>query len=104
VIGQYSNGATQVLGTIALASFANPQGLVAMSGNVWASSSTSGPPISGIAGTGGLGQLQAGAIEGSNVDLTSQLVDLIVAQQAYQANAQGINVEQQDFQKLMTIQ
>lgn len=104
VTGQYSNGATRVFGTIALANFADPQGLVALSGNVWASSPTSGPAISGTPGTGSFGQLQSGALEGSNVDLTTQLVDLIVAQQAYQANTQGINVEQQDFQKLITIQ
>lgn len=104
VTGQYSNGATRVLGTIALASFADPQGLVPMTGNVWASSPASGPPIAGVPGTGTLGQLQSGALEGSNVDLTTQLVDLIAAQQAYQANTQGINIEQQDFQKLMTIQ
>jgi flagellar hook protein FlgE len=104
VTGQYSNGATRVLGTIALANFANPQGLVALSGNAWASSQASGPAISGVPGAGNLGQLQSSALEGSNVDLTSQLVDLIVAQQAYQANTEGINVDQQDFQKLMTIQ
>jgi flagellar hook protein FlgE len=44
------------------------------------------------------------ALEGSNVDLSTQLVNLIVAQQAYQANVQGINVDQQDVQKLLTLQ
>jgi len=48
--------------------------------------------------------LQSGALEGSNVDISSQLVNLIVAQQAYQANVQGINVDQQDVQRLLTIQ
>ncbi|HTV88285.1 MAG TPA: flagellar hook protein FlgE [Stellaceae bacterium] len=104
VTGQYSNGGTKVLGTIALASFANPQGLTPLSGNMWASTYSSGQAISGRPGSGTLGQLQSSALEGSNVDLTSQLVDLIVAQQAYQANTEGINVDQQDFQKLMTIQ
>lgn len=104
VIGQYSNGSTHVLGTIALANFANPQGLLQLSGNAWQPSPTSGPAISGLPGTGSLGQLQSGALEGSNVDLTGQLVNLIVAQQAYQANTEGINFDQQDFQKLMTIQ
>jgi flagellar hook protein FlgE len=104
ITGQYSNGQTKLLGTIALASFANPQGLVPLSDNLWASSYASGPPLSGTPGSGTLGQLQSSALENSNVDLTGQLVNLIVAQQAYQANAQGINIEQQDFQKLMTIQ
>jgi flagellar hook protein FlgE len=102
--GQYSNGATRVLGTISLANFANPQGLVPLSDNMWASSYASGQPLSGTPGSGTLGQLQSSALEASNVDLTSQLVNLIVAQQAYQANTQGINIEQQNFQKLMTIQ
>jgi flagellar hook protein FlgE len=104
VSGQYSNGSTRVLGTIALANFANPQGLLQITGNAWQASPTSGPAISGTPGTGTLGQLQGGALEGSNVDLTGQLVDLIVAQQAYQANTEGINVDQQDFQKLISIQ
>jgi flagellar hook protein FlgE len=104
VSGQYSDGATRVFGTIALANFTNPQGLVAMTGNVWASSTASGPAATGAPGTAALGQLEAGALEGSNVDLSTQLVSLIVAQQAYQANVQSINIEQQNFQRLLTIQ
>jgi len=104
VSGQYSNGDTKVFGTIALANFANPQGLIATSDNLWLASVASGLPTAGDPGSAGLGQLEAGSLEGSNVDLSSQLVNLIVAQQAYQANVQGINVEQQDIQKLLTIQ
>ena len=104
VTGQYSDGGTQVFGTIALANFTNPQGLVAMTGNVWASSVASGPAATGAPGTASLGQLESGALEGSNVDLSTQLVNLIVAQQAYQANVQSINMEQQNFQRLLTIQ
>jgi flagellar hook protein FlgE len=104
VTGQYSDGGTQVFGTIALANFTNPQGLVPMTGNVWAGSVASGPAATGAPGTAALGQLEAGALEGSNVDLSTQLVNLIVAQQAYQANVQSINMEQQNFQRLLTIQ
>ncbi|HXP31693.1 MAG TPA: flagellar hook protein FlgE [Stellaceae bacterium] len=104
VSGQYSNGDTKVFGTIALANFANPQGLIATSDNLWLASVASGLPTAGNPGSAGLGQLQSGSLEGSNVDLSSQLVNLIVAQQAYQANVQGINVEQQDIQRLLTIQ
>jgi flagellar hook protein FlgE len=104
VSGQYSNGATKVFGTIALANFANPQGLIATSDNLWLPSVSSGLPTPGNPGSAGLGQLESGTVEGSNVDLSSQLVNLIVAQQAYQANVQGINVEQQDIQRLLTIQ
>jgi flagellar hook protein FlgE len=104
ITGQYSNGGTRNLGTIALANFANPQGLIPISGNLWQQSAASGAAISGVPGSGSLGQLQASALENSNVDLTSQLVQMIIAQEAYQANTQGINVDQQDFQKLITIQ
>ena len=95
---------TRAFGTIALADFPNPQGLVAMSNNLWLASVDSGQPASGVPGSAGLGQLESGAIEGSNVDLSAELVHLIAAQQAYQANVQGINVEQQNLQRLLTLQ
>lgn len=104
VIAQYSNGSTKVMGTIALANFQNPQGLIAITGNNWQASADSGPPVVNPPGTAGLGVLEGGALEGSNVDLSTQLVNLIVAQQAYQANVQGINVDQQDVQKLLQLQ
>jgi flagellar hook protein FlgE len=104
ITGQYSNGLTQNFGTIALANFANPQGLIASSNNVWQASVASGPALTGAPGTSALGSLESGALEGSNVDLSAQLVSLIAAQQAYQANVQGINVDQQDVQRLLTIQ
>ena len=104
VVAQYSNGATKVLGTIALANFANVQGLQQISNNLWVATQSSGQAILGVPGSSGLGLLQPSALEGSNVDLSTQLVNLIVAQQAYQANVQGINVDQQDVQKLLTLQ
>jgi flagellar hook protein FlgE len=104
VIAQYSNGATKPVGTIALVNFVNPQGLIAISGNNWLASVNSGQAVTNPPGTGGLGTLESGALEGSNVDLSTQLVSLIVAQQAYQANVQGINVDQQDVQRLLTLQ
>jgi flagellar hook protein FlgE len=104
VIAQYSNGDTRTMGTIALANFQNPEGLTAVAGNNWLASPTSGQPVVNPAGTAGLGTIESGALEGSNVDLSTQLVNLIVAQQAYQANVQGINVDQQDVQKLLQLQ
>jgi flagellar hook protein FlgE len=104
VVAQYTNGATKIMGTIALANFTNPQGLVPTTNNDWSATVASGQPVTNAPGTGVLGTLQASALEGSNVDLSTQLVNLIVAQQAYQANVQGINVDQQDVQKLLTLQ
>jgi flagellar hook protein FlgE len=71
---------------------------------MWQASQASGPATLGTPSTGGLGQLQTGAVEGSNVDLSAQLVALIAAQQAYQANVQGINIEQQNVQRLLQVQ
>ncbi|HVC53099.1 MAG TPA: flagellar hook protein FlgE [Stellaceae bacterium] len=104
ITGQFSNGLTRTYGTLALAAFANPQGLVPTSNNVWQASIASGNPVLNTPGSAGLGTVQSGALEGSNVDLSAQLVNLIAAQQAYQANVQGINVEQQNVQRLLTIQ
>jgi flagellar hook protein FlgE len=104
VIGQYTNGSTQSFGTIALANFSNLQGLLPLSQNNWQATTESGPAAISTPTNSGLGALDSGSLEGSNVDLSSQLVDLIVAQQAYQANVQGINVDQQDVQRLLTIQ
>jgi flagellar hook protein FlgE len=104
ITGQFSNGLTRTYGTLALADFANPQGLVPTSDNVWQASIASGNPVLNTPGSAGLGNVQSGALEGSNVDLSAQLVNLIAAQQAYQANVQGINVEQQNLQRLLTIQ
>ncbi len=104
IIGEYSNGATKAFGTIALANFANTQGLAPVNGTFWQATQDSGPAVLDAPDTEGLGTLQSGALEGSNVDLSTQLVNLIAAQQAYQANAQAISYEQQDIQKLLDIQ
>ncbi|HKR18681.1 MAG TPA: flagellar hook protein FlgE [Stellaceae bacterium] len=104
IIGQYSNGQSKAFGTIALANFENPQGLTPMTGTFWQATLASGPALLAAPNTQGLGTLQSGALEGSNVDLSTQLVSLIVAQQAFQANAQAINYEQQNIQHLLNIQ
>jgi flagellar hook protein FlgE len=104
VVGQYTNGSTQTFGTIALANFSNLEGLQPLSQNNWQATTESGPPAVGTPTNTGFGSLQSGSLEGSNVDLSSQLVNLIVAQQAYQANVEGIQTDQQDVQRLLTIQ
>jgi len=101
--GRYSNGQTRDQGQIALANFINPQGLVAESGNQWIESSSSGQPLIGAASTGSNGALQAGALESSNVDITTELVDMITAQRVYQANAETIKTEDQVQQTLMNL-
>jgi flagellar hook protein FlgE len=89
VRASYSNEQTQVLGQVVLASFGNPQGLKPEGGNTWASTGASGDAIVGTPG-GARGQLLSSAVEASNVDLSGELVNLIVAQRNYQANAKTI--------------
>jgi flagellar hook protein FlgE len=91
ITGTYSNGQSQALGTIALAQFANPNGLIDMGGTTFQQSAASGNPTLGTPGEGGLGTLQGGAVEGSNVDLAAELTNLIEAQTAYQANTKVVN-------------
>jgi flagellar hook protein FlgE len=101
--GSYSNGQTTSLGQIALSSFVNVNGLQNLGNNVYSQSQASGSPTVGAAGTGNLGALQSGAVEESNVDLTSSLVNLITAQRYYQANAQTIKTQQAVDQTLTNL-
>jgi flagellar hook protein FlgE len=101
--GRYSNGQSRDQGQIALANFINPQGLVALGGNQWAESSSSGQALIGAPSTGSNGALQAGALESSNVDITTELVDMITAQRVYQANAETIKTEDQVQQTLTNL-
>ncbi|MFA7280261.1 MAG: flagellar hook-basal body complex protein [Sterolibacterium sp.] len=103
VQGNYSNGKSRNLGQIVLATFTNPNGLQSMGGNQWAETADSGQPIPGTPGSGSLGNVQSGAIEESNVDLTAELVQMITQQRAYQANAQTIKTIDQVLQTLVNL-
>ena len=104
ITGKYSNEQTKLLGQVVLSSFANPNGLEPKGDNVWAETLASGQPLTGSPGAGTKqGSLASGALESSNVDLTSELVNLIVAQRTYQANAQTVKTQDQVMQTLMNI-
>ena len=103
VTARYSNGQSKSAGQIEIATFRNPQGLTPMGDNGWARSHASGEPIVGVPGDGNLGVLQAGALEESNVDLTAELVAMIVAQRIYQANAQTIKTQDQVLQTMVNL-
>jgi len=103
IVGNYSNEQSQVLGTIALANFRNPEGLKPDGDNAWTETGASGQPLLGLAGAGQFGSLEAGTVETSNVDLTSELVDLIVAQRNYQANTQTIKVQDEVLQSAVNL-
>jgi flagellar hook protein FlgE len=101
--GSYSSGKFLTLGQVALANFANPQGLEARGNNTWKESSASGTAIVGTPATGGMGVLQSSAVEDSNVELTSELVNMITAQRVYQANAQTIKTQDQLLQTMVNL-
>jgi flagellar hook protein FlgE len=103
MLARYSNGQTRPAAQVAVANFTNVQGLQPLGGNEWTMTYTSGDPIVGVPGTGNFGVLQSGALEESNVDLTGELVNMIVAQRAYQANAQTIKTEDQVMQTLVNL-
>ena len=104
ITGKYSNEQTQSLGQVVLSSFVNPNGLKSLGGNLYAETAASGGPLTGSPGDGTkLGALTSGAVEASNVDLTSELVNLIIAQRTYQANAQTVKTQDQVLQTLVNL-
>jgi flagellar hook protein FlgE len=88
--GTFSGGNTLALGQVAVASFANVQGLVSAGSNNYQATAASGSAVIGVAGTGGRGTVVGGSVEESNVDIATEFAKLIVAQQAYSANAKSI--------------
>jgi flagellar hook protein FlgE len=103
ITANYSNGQTQAAGQLALADFRNIQGLIPLGGNAWAATDASGLPVQGSPGLGKFGILRSGALEESNVDLTAELVNMMTAQRAYQANAQTIKTQDQVLSTLVNL-
>lgn len=90
---RFNNGLNRKIGQVMLASFANDQGLQPQSGTRWAETNASGMANYGQAGVGTMGSIIGGALEGSNVELSEELIELIQAQTAYQANSKAISTE-----------
>jgi len=101
--GSYSNGQSKALGQVALATFPNNQGLQPLGSNEWGQTGSSGSPVVNAPGTGNNGVLQTSATEGSNVDLTTELVNMMTAQRSYQANAQTIKTADSVMQTLLNM-
>jgi flagellar hook protein FlgE len=100
---KYTNGQDRSTGQLAVASFRNPQGLQSVGGNAWKETQAVGSKVMDVPGTGNLGDIVAGAVEESNVDLTAELVNLITAQRTYQANAQSIKTQDQVTQTFLNM-
>jgi len=103
IMGSFSNGRTAVLGQIALASFANLQGLQRDGGNNYSATLASGAAVVGAPGTGGRGTLSGGSLELSNVDIAQEFSALIVAQRGYEANARTITTFDQIMQDTINL-
>jgi len=103
VQARFTNGRSVNLGQVALANFANSQGLQQLGNATWAATNQSGAAVNGVAGNSGYGAIQSGSLEESNVDTTSALVDMITAQRDFQANAQMIQTEDQVTQSIINI-
>ncbi|MDO9623035.1 MAG: flagellar hook protein FlgE [Pseudomonas sp.] len=103
IFARYTNGQSNVQGQVILASFANVQGLTPVGKTAWVQSFQSGEPVVGTPRSGTLGALQSGALEDSNVELSDQLVNLIVAQRNYQANAKTIETESSITQTIINL-
>ena len=99
----FSNGEVQTLGKVALAIFANPQGLKQTGDTSYTATPDSGPPITGEAGRNGIGSILSGSLERSNVDLTLELVGLIAAQRNFQANAKAMETDSTLLQTIINL-
>ncbi len=103
IFAKYSNGFAKPIGQVALARFTDSQSLAKVGNTTWLATSDSGAPIYGAGGDNNFGLIRSSSIENSNVDLSEQLVKLIVAQQAYQANSQTITTEKSLVETVLRI-
>jgi flagellar hook protein FlgE len=103
ITGVFSNGRSQALGQIALASFSNPVGLEKAGNSLYLETVNSGRAQIGVAGQGGRGTMSGGTLEMSNVDLAAEFTNLIVAQRGFQANSRVITTSDEILQDLVNL-
>src|SRR5581483_54085 len=103
LVGVFSNGLKQTQAQLALANFNNPPGLEKVGDGLFRFTVNSGLAQVGVAGTGGLGTLQSGTVEMSNVDLAQEFTNLIVAQRGFQANSKVISASDEMLQDLVNL-
>lgn len=103
IIGSFSNGSTQVLAQLALANFVNPVGLEKAGASSYRATVNSGQAQLGTAGSAGLGSIIGSSLEMSNVDLSQEFTNLIVAQRGFQANARIITTSDEVLQELTNL-
>ncbi|HET8802656.1 MAG TPA: flagellar hook protein FlgE [Marinobacter sp.] len=103
LFARYTNGQSQALGQVSLAAFNNTNGLSPVGDTTWVETFDSGQPIIGAPDTGTLGSIKASSLEESNVDLSAELVNLIIAQRNYQANAKTIETSDAVTQTIINL-
>ncbi len=103
ITGQFSNGTLRTLGAVMLVNFANPSALERNGDNLWRQTLNSGEPVSNRPGQGGLGKVESGALEQSNVDLANEFVKMINYQRAFQANSRTISTTDQMLAELINL-
>ena len=103
IIATYSDGNTYVLGRLALANFANPDGLEKAGSNMYNATTNSGAPAYKAPSEDGYGVVRSGFVEMSNVDLASEFTEMIVASRAYQANSRSITTSDEMLQELINL-
>jgi flagellar hook protein FlgE len=103
LVGQFSNGESLAVGRIALATFANAGGLEKAGSSGYRATANSGDPQVGVPGSPGVGSITSGTLEMSNVDLSQEFTNLIVAQRGFQANARIITTSDEVLQELTNL-
>lgn len=103
IFARYTNGQSKALGQVALAAFNNTDGLAPVGDTTWVETFESGPADHRRADTGTLGSIKASSVEESNVDLSAELVNLIIAQRNYQANAKTIETSDAVTQTIINL-
>jgi len=103
ITGSFSNGKTQALGQIALANFANEEGLQLDGSTDYSPTIASGAAVVGVAGTGGLGTISGSSLEASNVDIATEFANLIVAQRGFEADAKAVTTFDQIMQDTIAL-
>ena len=103
IISSYTNGTSQVTGQLALATFTNVDSLQDLGDNSFATTGQTSPVSVGLPQIGGRGQVLAGSLEGSNVDIATQFTNLITYQRGYQASSKVITTENEVLQNLIDL-
>jgi len=101
--GIFTNGMSKVIGQVAMAAFKNPAGLEKTAENMFQVTPNSGDPIVGLPGSSGLGSINSGTLEMSNVDISNEFAEMISTQRGFQANSRIITTSDEMLQELVNL-